>query len=233
MALCRNSKCNVRFSNEHGNRKYCSQECRTKAINHSRSLGIAGSIGTCQHCNSTFTRMKGQYQKWCKKCKATVKTREAVIKDCENKRKKTVLRRLANPRHCLACGTNITLRRNAKYCSQACRWRIRKYEQYAEREGTIFCRGCGKPKHVSRSAFCSTGCRDRYSLLRRGVIDPVLPSRPDKCENPYCDSSDLALDHDHSNGRFRGWICRQCNFALGNVQDNPDKLKWLADYLTL
>jgi hypothetical protein len=199
---------------------------------HSHNRGIAGSIGACQHCNSTFTRGKGQYQKWCKECNATVKARERIIKDCETKRKKTIERRLANPKNCISCGKDITLTKSsAKYCSKACRWKIRQHEQHKEREGTIFCRGCGEPKLVSKSLFCSTVCRDKYRLAKRGIIDKIIPPRPDKCENPYCDSSDLALDHDHATGRFRGWICRPCNLALGIVRDKPNKLKWLADYL--
>ena len=39
------------------------------------------------------------------------------------------------------------------------------------------------------------------------------------------------VDHDHSNGRVRGLLCRQCNQVLGNVGDNAETLVRLADYL--
>ena len=41
----------------------------------------------------------------------------------------------------------------------------------------------------------------------------------------------LSLDHDHQTGAFRGWLCRQCNLAIGNMMDNPALLRSAADYL--
>ena len=42
---------------------------------------------------------------------------------------------------------------------------------------------------------------------------------------------ELHYDHDHATGHFRGWLCHKCNFALGNVNDSPELLRKLADYL--
>ncbi len=41
----------------------------------------------------------------------------------------------------------------------------------------------------------------------------------------------ICFDHNHKTGKFRGWICSHCNFALGNVKDNPRILIALANYL--
>ncbi len=41
----------------------------------------------------------------------------------------------------------------------------------------------------------------------------------------------LSVDHDHSTGRLRGFICRGCNFAIGQVGESPHRLRQLADYL--
>lgn len=50
----------------------------------------------------------------------------------------------------------------------------------------------------------------------------------------------LVVDHDHaccpskdkSCGRcFRGYICQNCNHALGHAKDNPDTLRTMAAYL--
>lgn len=38
-------------------------------------------------------------------------------------------------------------------------------------------------------------------------------------------------DHCHTTGKVRGILCRGCNVALGNVNDNPIVLRKLADYL--
>lgn len=39
------------------------------------------------------------------------------------------------------------------------------------------------------------------------------------------------IDHDHATGRIRGLLCRLCNVTLGNVGDDPERLRRLADYL--
>lgn len=41
----------------------------------------------------------------------------------------------------------------------------------------------------------------------------------------------LIADHDHKTGRFRGLLCFQCNFILGNAKDNTEILIALTDYL--
>jgi hypothetical protein len=39
------------------------------------------------------------------------------------------------------------------------------------------------------------------------------------------------VDHCHQTGRIRGLLCRGCNLALGNMKDDPHRLKRAADYL--
>ncbi len=60
--------------------------------------------------------------------------------------------------------------------------------------------------------------------------------KPLQCEICGCFGSDfkkgLCLDHDHSNNKFRGWICTRCNAALGMVKDNIEILQTMIDYLT-
>jgi hypothetical protein len=41
----------------------------------------------------------------------------------------------------------------------------------------------------------------------------------------------LSIDHDHASMTFRGLICRPCNLAIGNMQDNPERLRQAAAYL--
>lgn len=54
--------------------------------------------------------------------------------------------------------------------------------------------------------------------------------RPKTCEVCYLPGR-IIFDHDHSTGKFRGWICSQCNLALGHVKDNIPVLLLLAKYL--
>ena len=41
----------------------------------------------------------------------------------------------------------------------------------------------------------------------------------------------LGVDHDHITGQVRGLLCRNCNQAIGLLQDSPVVLKQATDYL--
>lgn len=69
--------------------------------------------------------------------------------------------------------------------------------------------------------------RDNY---RKKVERLAGRVRPDRCE--VCGAAGrIYYDHCHATGRFRGWLCRLCNVALGHVRDNPHLLRKLARYL--
>ena len=41
----------------------------------------------------------------------------------------------------------------------------------------------------------------------------------------------LAIDHCHQSGKVRGLICHACNHALGQMADDPERLRAAAAYL--
>ncbi len=41
----------------------------------------------------------------------------------------------------------------------------------------------------------------------------------------------LHMDHDHKTGKFRGWLCKSCNHALGILQDSSERIENLLIYL--
>ena len=41
----------------------------------------------------------------------------------------------------------------------------------------------------------------------------------------------LNLDHDHMTGAFRGWLCSNCNMALGLLADSSERITALQTYL--
>ena len=54
--------------------------------------------------------------------------------------------------------------------------------------------------------------------------------KPKRCE--VCNIVDIIhFDHDHKTNKFRGWVCGNCNRALGCAKDSPSILRKLADYL--
>lgn len=42
----------------------------------------------------------------------------------------------------------------------------------------------------------------------------------------------LVVDHDHGTGIVRGLLCVNCNFALGELRDDPARAESAAQYLT-
>lgn len=50
------------------------------------------------------------------------------------------------------------------------------------------------------------------------------------CEQPEGEIK-LHMDHDHVTGKFRGWLCKACNHALGFVNDSTERLEKLLIYL--
>ena len=54
--------------------------------------------------------------------------------------------------------------------------------------------------------------------------------KPERCE--ICGTSGtICFDHDHKTGKFRGWICKRCNFILGFAKDNTELLEKVIEYL--
>ena len=41
----------------------------------------------------------------------------------------------------------------------------------------------------------------------------------------------LAVDHNHKTGQIRGLLCSRCNPALGFLQENPDRITKILDYM--
>lgn len=68
---------------------------------------------------------------------------------------------------------------------------------------------------------------------RKKGIYPTRPE-PETCE--ACHQSEpqdrtLASDHDHLTGEFRGWLCSECNTALGLLREEPARFDALKRYL--
>lgn len=51
------------------------------------------------------------------------------------------------------------------------------------------------------------------------------------CDNEGCTGQATHLDHDHTSGFVRGFLCRECNASLGLLDDSVDKLEGMVRYL--
>ncbi len=69
-----------------------------------------------------------------------------------------------------------------------------------------------------------------YMRKRMGLPEPTRPC-PEICERPGCTRKAVCLDHDHKTGKFRGWLCRPDNMALGALGDGIAGVEGIRDYL--
>lgn len=109
------------------------------------------------------------------------------------------------------------------------------------------------PRYYSKTRGYSLGCSGcikersaRYFALNRDKENykRVLQKRrrrhngnetpPHQAICAICQKEKLLIyDHCHKTGAFRGWICRGCNFALGQFGDTAIGVKRALDYLTV
>ena len=80
--------------------------------------------------------------------------------------------------------------------------------------------------------------RDKYKAAKemfgRGDKETIKENAPfgepcSLCERPMVNPN---FDHDPVSGKFRGWICSDCNTGLGKLGDNIEGLQKAIDYLS-
>ena len=110
------------------------------------------------------------------------------------------------------------------------------------------CRTCGEDKPITCFSRRGEGkikrrinidcqeCISKESRLVRQLRKnaPPIPVVCDCCgkaPDPNSFRHKLQLDHDHQTGKFRGWICDNCNVALSRAGDNLEGAVNLVNYL--
>lgn len=79
--------------------------------------------------------------------------------------------------------------------------------------------------------------RDRRLLVLYGITsaeyDAVLRFQGGRCAvcRRLPKRIRLGVDHRHSDGLTRGFLCMRCNKALAYLSDDPDSVRRLGDYL--
>ena len=133
-------------------------------------------------------------------------------------------------------------------------WSNKNNPRWSGGEINFNCKFCGKPfkriKGKRINKYCSIDCaakdRGKKQIGKnhwnwKGRMDTrylrkIAPRpKPERCEICNKLGSDfhygLHYDHDHKTGKFRGWICPNCNTALGLVQENTKTLEALIKYI--
>jgi Recombination endonuclease VII len=69
-------------------------------------------------------------------------------------------------------------------------------------------------------------------IAARGKL--AIPTRPEPAYCEICGRAQkraLCLDHDHTTGLFRGWLCHACNAGLGCLGDSLPFIEAAVRYL--
>jgi len=80
----------------------------------------------------------------------------------------------------------------------------------------------------ARIKVCAT--QRKYGL---SVEDQQTLERQNECAicGTCRSSTKMVFDHDHATGSFRGLLCNNCNWGLGNFKDNIGLLQKAIEYL--
>ena len=66
-------------------------------------------------------------------------------------------------------------------------------------------------------------------------VEEVSRIRSSPCEVCGCDGTKggygIHIDHCHTTGKVRGGLCHYCNIALGLLEDDPNRIDKLKEYL--
>jgi hypothetical protein len=75
--------------------------------------------------------------------------------------------------------------------------------------------------------------QQRYDRKRRGIPEPTraCPDNCENCGNKLDKGFKTHLDHCHTTGKFRGWLCNRCNMGIGALGDSTEGLQRAIEYL--
>ena len=87
------------------------------------------------------------------------------------------------------------------------------------------CRGC---KTIERRRRYEAQESESRLFVTRNVCD--ICKQPERAKRNGV-TRQLNRDHDHTTGEWRGLLCNRCNYAIGQMSDNPELLRLAAAYL--
>ena len=84
---------------------------------------------------------------------------------------------------------------------------------------------CKKCRRIGGKAHSSAAKK----LMKQ--LNMTRPKTPIPCHCCKKVTKRLTFDHDHTTNKFRGWLCYQCNSAIGNLGDSIEGLTRALEYL--
>jgi hypothetical protein len=88
------------------------------------------------------------------------------------------------------------------------------------------CKECAR--RLSRER---TELRKKHGLPVDDYICPICLKASEELEGTGGNAGVWVVDHDHETNTFRGHLCHNCNRALGNFNDDIERLQRAIDYL--
>ena len=91
-----------------------------------------------------------------------------------------------------------------------------------------WCKACARDTHMTRNYGLTAEGYAQLLLLQNGVC--AICRKPETHHNQH-GLIPLSVDHNHATGKVRGLLCHVCNLAIGNMGEDPVRLRAAADYL--
>lgn len=169
------------------------------------SAAFAGAYRECRACNNERGRKKGRC---CLRCKAEMVGRgtQCLCNDCRPDWKWCNRCQRVLPRE----GFNFTGARSYPYCRE-CWSRPAEGQEQKDRSYQY---------HLRR----------KFSITKEEAAKLAAHKRCDICKAPR-GKQRFHVDHCHRSGKIRGVLCRECNLALGHVEDRK-RLAKIFRYLS-
>jgi len=175
-----------------------------------------GDLSQCIYCSTEFPLKNISQQLCSNECRRA--HRAAWLKA------RSIASRTA--RACPECGTVFTPMTNVKrYCSKQCsdakrhRDPVKKAKHWNQRLQRLYGITAEQAEEMEdlQEGRCLI-CGRRFS--RDGNKRERLQTAP-------------RIDHDHVTGEVRGLLCYHCNVMLGQMEDRPEALQRMIEYLTM
>lgn len=88
------------------------------------------------------------------------------------------------------------------------------------------CKACARRLSAERKYL-----RETYGLPEQEYVCPICLRKEDELIGTGGNAGVWVVDHDHETNTFRGHLCHNCNRAIGNFNDDVERLQRAIDYL--